>query len=634
MNFNPATSLLQRIPLRESKPVTIVCAALFVVLSIVLACVPSQDKAERNLEKRRAEGRPIAVESYIPIWLLKGLKVNVALAGLALVLSPWLGRRRAFQEEEPKCSPWTRGRSAACLLLVGVAAWHNYPRLFHSMWGDEEFNASRFILSSVVRDEDGAVGIKDRPWAITLWSVRKPTNHLAYSFFARLSHELFFDPGAGPQDPWFSEALLRLPIYIAGLLLIPAFIWSLRVWGLSPWWGLLLMMMHPWFTRFGVDGRGYGFLILGGVVGLGVVGRALQTGYWRWWVALALVTFGLLWSNFQGIYLVAALNFTLLTGLLTQLRPWADKRWLGGRWIMANGLALMLVVGYLAPCWPMLQEFMDKGEIKGGMDARFIQNGLSSWLFGHPWAGWSSLDDRYCSSILASIDRMGGWVVMGVVAFIALVLGGLSWLLADRRRWPLIVFSIGAPGLMMLHMYVEENKPYDWYLSPFVPGLLLVFAAGTVMLPRKWGTHATLTAVAALYLLVTWQPRYMLRNHPIEQSRESVQLYRDVTNPRHEDFEKEVIGAGFIMFTEGYDPAFRRFENAEELRALMAEADQTKRQLAVNVGSLAYVRTANPTTKEICAVLEESGRFEHRASLPGLQSAARREVFLYPAKSQ
>ena len=324
---------LSRIPLRESRGFIVACAFVFALMLAVLGRWPHPVKEERAIAKKQAEAAALRsrgesvppsaypkVEQYVAVWLRRAWTLNTVIAGALLLASPWLGWRRRDGMRfvpAPEVKPLTRWCVAGVIALMALAAWHNWPRLFHSMWGDEEFNASRFILDEVSRDEDGTIKITPRDWTTTLWSMRKPTNHLGYSFFARLTHDTFFEKKDGPADLWFSEALLRLPVFVAGLLLIPAFVWALRVWGLRPWWGLLLLLLHPWFTRFGVDGRGYGFIMLGAVLMLGALGRGLQTGRWIWWLVFGFGGFFLVWSNLQGVYPVGALNLVVVYSVST-----------------------------------------------------------------------------------------------------------------------------------------------------------------------------------------------------------------------------------------------------------------------------------------------------------------------------
>ena len=633
--------LLSRIPFREARGFIVSAAVVFLALLIVKEAVPKPDKAERAILKRKAEGKLISPEAYVPVWLYKGLRVNLVIAGALLLASPWLGRRLTSGMKlvpRPALEPLKRWEVAACVALMGLAAWHNAPRLTQSMWGDEEFNASRFMLPYLERGADDKLTIEPRSWTTTLWNMRKPTNHLGYSFFARLTHDTFFKPGTGPKDPWFSEALLRAPVFMAGLLLIPAFFWALRVWGLRPWWGLLLLVLHPWFTRYGVEGRGYGFIMLGGTVMLGVLGRALQTGQWKWWLALGFLGFFVMWSNLQGLYIALGIHGAAFLCLLRRDLSNAARWLLVRRWLVSGVLTAMLVIGHLAPCLPQLQEFMAKGEIHGDLDWRFWKDGLCAWAFGQPLHAWDEVQNPLRYALELSMQSLPWLHVAGIAVLLALLGAGVVQLLKRTEQRVLLAFALGAPAIMLLHMSVSGNRPYDWYFTCFVPGLFLLAAAGAEQAGRLVKSRAAvvafLTVCVGLYAFITHRPRHLLRNHSTEQSRESVTHYRtEVTNPRHPDLEKDVISAGFTMYTEGYDPALRRFNSVEELRALMAEADATHRRLAVNVAFIKFARIAEGS-KDICAVLEGSGQFEHVVTLHGLLPYTTREVFIYPGKTR
>jgi len=634
-----------RIRLRESRDLTATCAVVFATLLAVLAMWPRPVKEERAIAKKQAEvaalkarglsvptGAYPKVEHYVAVWLRRGWKLNTVIAGALLLASPWLGwRRRADMRfvSAPEVKPLTRWHVAAVVALMGVAAWHNWPRLFHSMWGDEEFNASRFILDEVSRDEAGAIRITPRDWTTTLWNMRKPTNHLGYSFFARLTHEAFFEKKDGPVDPWFSEALLRAPVFVSGLMLIPAFFWALRVWGLTSWFGLALLMLHPWFTRFGVDGRGYGFLMVGAVLMLGALGRALQTGRWRWWLAFGFGGFFLVWSNLQGIYPAAALHMVALTCLAGRELAGPARRLLASRWLVSGLFTLMLVVGWLAPCWPQLREFMARGEIHGDLDWHFWKDGLCAWWFGFPLHDWAGPQNPLRFALEISMQKLPWLHVAGVMLLGALLVLGLASLWNKRSQRPLLWFSLGAPAFMLLHMQLSNNRPYDWYFCPFVPGLFLVAAAGASSFRARFAGKAVpvaaLTLAIALYAFVTRDPRSLLRAHPIEASRDSVALYRSVTNPRSPDFDRDVISGGFIFYTEGYDPAEWRFKDAAGLRALMAQAGRSRKQFFVNAGGIEYARRFG--FADVCAILDDPAQFEHVKTLPGLMHTTTREVY-------
>ncbi len=638
MSLSPLhmSSLISRIPFRESRIFIISCMLIFMTLLAVILAVPRPIKAERAIEKRKMEGKTIPTESYVPVWLYKGLQINLVLVGALTMASPWLGRRRKSGMQfldKPEIKYWSRTQTAVCVLLLVYASWQNGPRLFQSMWGDEEFNASRFILDDVERQPDGSIKIEPRSWTTTLWSMRKPTNHLGYSFFARLSHETFFQKTTDAEAPWFSEALLRAPVFLAGLLTLLMMMWSLRVWGLNGWWTVLYFTVHPWFVRFGVDGRGYGLVMLGITALMGITGKAVQTGRWRWWVLLGLGQFFILWSNFQSVYLLAALNLMIFVSLLDRRLTMAARWLLLARWLSGNMLTIVVILAYLTPCWPQLLEFMAKGEIHGIMDTLWWQNSLSAWFFGQPWIPVLDENNPLRFALTLSLDNLSILRVTGMIMFIGLLMYGVYKLGCDRNQRALLALILGGPLLMVLHAFVGNHRPYDWYLVPFLPGLL-VLMAGAFQGLVQWHKRAASLIMGVsflLFLFITWVPRHHLRAYPLEASRESVASYRNITNLRNPDFEKEVISGGLLMFTEGYDPALYRIKDVTELQALMDQADRTSKKLYMNVGFMSFVRSSKDL-EAVCNVLEDTSKFEHIKSFPGLLPYTTREVYRYKDK--
>lgn len=626
------------------------CAVVFAVMLAVLVRWPHPVKEERGIAKKQAEaaemkarGEPVPtsaypkVEHYVAVWLRKGWAFNTMITGAMLLAAPWLGRRRTAGLKFPVApEPMTRGDRGwtviFCLAIMGFAAWENYPRLGLSMWGDEEFNASRFIVDEVTRKDDGAIEIKPRPWSTTLWSFRKTTNHLGFSALARLSHDTFFEKKTGPVDPWFSEALIRLPVYVAGLLFIPAMLWCGRVWGISMWFGVIIAVLHPWFVRFGVDGRAYGLVLLGVPVMLGLLGRALQTGKWRWWLLLGFAEFFVLWSYFGSIYLLVALNVAAL-GLIftgTSDRP---ARWLLlSRWFVSGVFAKMLVIGMMAPCWPQLFEFLEQKPITGTLDWPWWRDSFSELFFGVSWENPGDGKWPIAMRSVGGAPAMSGVYLWTIFAGMAVV--GIERLARSvQRRWLLVVI-LGAPALMLAHMAHSSIKPYAWYLAPYLPGLLLLWSSivksstgrsGPVPLRELAWRWLPVLVLAWLFDGLSSGARLIYRQHPIEPSRESVALYRAVTNPRNAGIDKDVISGGFVFYTEGYDPALRRFKDVAGLRALIDEADRTRRKLFINVGMIEFARQYG--FGEICRILDDPREFEHLATLPGLLPSTTREVY-------
>lgn len=634
-------------------PITVIFGAFFLALAATLLAVGRPVKAEQRIEKRLADGKSVPTHFYVEPWLWRGLVVNTGLAALLLAGSGIASRK--LKEEHPKLTGVGTTFGQWSLVLIGVsmvlAAVQNKDRLGQSLWGDEEWVMKRLIADEVTQHPDGSVSLTKTPWSETLWFFSRGSNHIAQTVVSRLCHDAFFKPSTGPNDPWFSETLVRLPSYIAGLLSILALAWAARVWGWADgiWVALLYYVLHPWFVRFGVDARGYGFVLLLVPLVIGLAGRAMQTGRWRWWLALGFAEFLLFWSYFGTLYILVALNASLLLMLWKCPELGEDRTVFVTRWFVAQVLAAMLVIGLMAPCLPQLLTFMKQKPLSGHMDLAWWQDALGYTLYGVPWHNW-----EVGNPLVVSFDQMSGLEVggfiTGVVAF--LVCGTIAVRRLWQRSWEhhcLLAFFLGAPALMMLHTMKMGVRPYHWYLVPYFPALILLFAAAfSSFMPwligawrrwfgsRKLGQEAfefsissfvtalfAMLGLGVLMFIARPQTR-LLTLHPIEANRESMALIRSVTNPRHPDYGKDALTAGFVFYTEAYDPAMIRFQTAEELRSLIARADAEKRPLFLNFSNRLFCETFYP---EVMKLIQDKSQFEPVKVLYGLFECSTREIY-------
>jgi hypothetical protein len=567
---------------------------------------------------------------------------GAALGMVLMGLTPWAARKLKcaplVSEAAPRRTAATVAVVAGGLMIISGIA--NAPRLSHSLWGDEEYSMKRLIADQLeARGDDGTMHFEDHSWVTTLWSYRKTTNHIGYTVVARLFHEVMFRPGAGPTDPIFSEVAIRLPVFIAGLLSIAAVAWAGCVWGWH--WGMPLALVmyaaHPWFVRFGSDARGYGFVLLLVPLLIGILGRAWQTGRWRWWIALGLAQFYLLWTYMGAVHFVAMLNLAAVALIFCDRSRTADRAAFLARLAVGNVIFAMLFIPLMAPCMPQLAAFIATKPLQGVVDSIWWQDALGYLMVGLPWHPWDE-ENPLCSWLVH--DRAGvarTLLVAGALLFrCALVaLGAWVVLSAKNTRWLLLPLIAGLV-LMMAQSVLSGIRPYHWYLIPYLPGVVLLSGAALHrFLPVcPAGRNGGAWVVAALLVFAGIQMAAgecrNLRLHPIEPCRESVALTRAITNPIHPDYDKDVITAGFTFYTEAYDPGLVRFENADGLRKLMQRADAEGKKLFVNFGFREWAVEHNA---DVVALLDDTRYFEHTASLPGMFFTSTREVYRYKGEA-
>lgn len=624
-----------------------ITASVLMALVVVLVCVDRPVKAERKIVERIASGKAVPPHWYVEPWMWKGLIVNIGLAGLLVAATPFASRKLGggYEREYGTTRPFARWERIVLAGVIVVAAVQNSQRLGHSLWGDEEYTGRQLIADEVERDADGHLVFQKRSWLTTFWSFRKPTNHIGYTVVARAVHDTFFRPGTGPKDPWLSETLIRLPVFLAGLLSILALVWACRVWGLGNGAVFLAFayVLHPWFVRFGVDARGYGFVLFYIPLLFALLGRALRTGRWRWWMAISLAQFHLFWTYFGAVYFLVTFHLAALVLILTERDRSKEDRWVvATRWAVANVVSAMLVVALMAPCLPQFLDLLAHNPLVGQMDGAWFLDAAAYVISGIPWYPWDA-----ANPLCTAWSHQATWSIIfpiaAVIVAVAFIVGVASGTLTlwrhPQKRWLLIVI-FGAPLLMIVHQWHSHIRPYHWYLIPYFPGVCLLLAAATsrllfCLVDEKAAGRQSWRVWTALGLLVCFQgltskERRLLGKYPIEPCRESVALTRTITNPHHPDYDKDVITVAFAFTSEAYDPGQIKIENGRELCALMERADKEGKRLFVNFGHKAW---AVMYFADIVAIVDDPAVFEHTATLPGLFLASTREVYRYKGQS-
>ena len=132
-----------------------------------------------------------------------------------------------------------------------------------------------------------------------------------------------------------SDAAVRSLGLVIGLTTIPAIWWSMRQFGISfPWWVLVLFGLDPSFMIFGGEVRGYGLGIITFFLLVGTAWRTLQQPSGWQWCGLVVISLMAVQSSFTNCFLLAA---TLIACGVVALRR--------GRISLCVG---MMLVGILA----------------------------------------------------------------------------------------------------------------------------------------------------------------------------------------------------------------------------------------------------------------------------------------------
>lgn len=611
---------------RLRHPYFLITASLMLGLLITFTQVDRPVKAEREADKRQMEGRSTPMKYMAPAWLWRGLRADLVVAAVLVGLTPLAIRRFSKQRPDRRiASPRLSAIEwAGIVAAVAIFAGSGAPRLGYSLWGDEEYAAGKFVADQVDVADDGKVSITPTPWVETLWNYWRPTNHMGFTVLSRLTHDAFFKRPTGPTDPFMSETLIRLPTFLAGIASLFALVWACRVWG----WGrfavavALAMSGHAWLIRFGVDARGYGIVVFLSLVLLGVLGRALQSGLWRWWVPFGLVQFYLMWTYLGNTHFLFTINIATIWLIWRNEVP-GDRQVQLTRWFIANLITLLLAVGIMAPMLVPFISFLKANHLHGDLDVAWVKDAAAYMACGAPWNPWSATNP-----LCTALSRDGLPMLVNLALLVLLwgvAAAGLWAVWKDRTRRGLLIFLAGGPTLVLLHLEITHTKPYHWYVIPFLPALMVLWAAGLNEVWQRQRQVALVLAASTIMAvrLLGWNQSQLLSTHPIEANRESVALTRMVTNPRSAGYGKDSITACCIMTPGSYDPAAIRFKTVAELQQIIAKARQEKRPLYVNFGFRDLYKGEMP---DLLKMFDDRSLFEPVAVMPGLFFSTTREV--------
>jgi len=167
-----------------------------------------------------------------------------------------------------------------------------FPRLAQSLWYDEMYTLVEYVV---------------QPWHKILAAnpgEYVPNNHVLHTILCKLVYT------AGAKFGWCRddgilpfEALLRMPSFIAGVLLPLAVAWPLRK--SQPRVAFLLgaiVTMNPWLIAFSTEARGYSLILLFAAIATNL----LPDGFKRWPIAYATMLISAIYTVPIAVVLIPA----------------------------------------------------------------------------------------------------------------------------------------------------------------------------------------------------------------------------------------------------------------------------------------------------------------------------------------
>jgi hypothetical protein len=578
---------------------------------------------------------------YAP-WLLPGdptlvprpgqSRIHTVLVGLwwaaaanALLVTALLASSRLWAKPGQRWAPHARGPSPRVwLLLLAAAALAlalRWPLAQGSLWWDEAWSIRSTVVGELEPAEDGA-GLEFHAvsWLDTLWNYRAPTNHVAYSVAARLSHATW-RAASGAERREFDELALRVPALGAALAAVVGIGLLVHALGfpVAAPAAAFLLAIHPWHIRYGADGRGYSFVVLFGLAAALLLLRALREDRWRFWLGYVGAQALALWTQPIAVYLPLALTAAAAAAIAAG--PARERSRLT-RLAVANVLAAMAYLQIMAPNLGqavLLERLL-------GEAARF-DPGWVYRLFVFATTGLHVRMPELPDVDFPTLQTLSPALRLTLnLALPALVAGGLARTLR-RGGAPERAVALGllaAPLLLVLHRAFDGFFAYQRFaiyaLIPAVAFLAIGFEGALRALWRgpeaRRAVPAGLAAGLAAYQLALAPLTRVLLERPQAPAREVAEFMGLQESEHPLGVVKLGVGMGGQV-PRVYDPRIVEVARAGELVAALEAARAQGRPLYACYGYTAQNRRHYP---ELMALLEDLALFEPVARFDGIES--------------
>jgi hypothetical protein len=411
----------------------------------------------------------------------------------------------------------------AIILLVATSL--RLPLAGSSLWWDEIWQARHASIGDWRPDKkSGDLKFRETTVAQALWNYRKPTNHPPMALASKACHTVWQKVTGAPPGH-FNEFVLRLPGLAASLLGIAMIGLLLRAWG-APAAGLIaagFLAMHPWHIRYGIDGRGYTFLIPLTTLGVWSLWRACAAaptrhrtanaitaadpadnqGAWTWWLfggTQALI----LWCHLLSVWVCLGLCAT--GGLWIWQQHRGPARWRRLTRLLAVQVAgAMLLLQLFLPNLLQAMQWGDKNQDGRLLDEVVLLDFFQQAMTGQPqtWGACLVLLTAAGGLATAIRQRLPGAVSLGLLAaaagFFLVAIHLASFYFYPRFMLALLVPLAAATGLGVTAAAaaVGSSRPRGLVLASLLIAAIGLSLAGGLTATTK-GNFSPLRETAAV----------------------------------------------------------------------------------------------------------------------------------------
>ena len=391
----------------------------------------------------------------------------------------------------PRASRWFLPALVGIVLLGGAL---RVPLATGSLWWDELWNV-KYATVGEWRQEAGnpdEVRFLPTSWTRAAWYYNKPTNHPVFTLPSKAAHEVWRTL-TRPENPGaFNELVLRLPVLLGGLsAMVLTALLARRLAGERA--GIitaLLMALHPWLIRYGVDARSYGLAVAFMAAALFSLERATSEDVRHpgaWWWAFGACQFLLMWSHVLAHLAVCAGLFGAAAWLILRRGGEGKARQLA-RLVIINAVAAALLLVAFLPNLLQAATWGERNDDGNLLTAGYLLRTLTQAAAGMeppPASGgispeWAGM--LFCIMAGAAMAVIGGMVLLKQRSGAAVIL----------------LATLGATLLFLVVVHLSGFYFYHRFIITVIIPLVVLVATGLSRLPGPVLPAAALLGFASL----------------------------------------------------------------------------------------------------------------------------------------
>ncbi len=620
--------MIRFLTLARSQPALLarIVIGVFMLLEVLLlAFGPSASAARHEIAEAIANADPSRHwEPYADLGIHYAALINLGLlALLAATAKIWT---RPFQSA-PEDDPIVRERPALWQRIVlPVAMVIGFSTIYgmtsfasKSLWWDELWALKVCVHGTWKPDKKKPDELKFQPttWKRCAFYYLKPTNHVPMSLAQKASLSVWRTVTRAKEHE-FSNLAVRMPALIASGI---AVLLLMRLCGAAQGasLGALLLMVHPWHLRYGVDARSYAFVVplcISAILACRkiIFQRGRKAGPWIW---LALNQALWVWVYPFGALEVGMLFLTLTIFLWRGEENLKDKVTATMRVGVAHLAAGMLTLQVFLPNFMQARLWAGREDQGHAIDASILKDTLSSLATGMSWRTNTTMPEA--QGLTGLVNELGSepLAYAALVFLLGLSLLGLGWALKHQPRTG---WLLAAPLVSAVMLALMSAVTGVYYYPRFAVALLPIFVAGLSFTGQLFSFYTQtqrriVLGVIIIFVIFTNHQRGVLMARPYSGIGNAAEF---VINWPSKDKSPLVacFGLGREVFTCYYPKADDPVTVAE-LEALRTRAQSEGRDLLIVQGHTGFHTDMLPAEMKL---LRDPAKFEEVASFPGIDS--------------